>query len=82
MVVGSLQTLHVARLERWPAAHFKTIIIDEAHRGMAPTYRRVLEHFDQAKVLGITATPDRTDQRSLGEIFEEIAFEIGQPEID
>jgi Type III restriction enzyme, res subunit len=40
VVVGSIQTLHVARLERWPAAHFKTIIIDEAHRGMAQTYRK------------------------------------------
>jgi hypothetical protein len=40
VVVGSIQTLHVARLERWPAAHFKTIIIDEAHRGIAQTYRK------------------------------------------
>ena len=81
VVVASVQTLHAARLEKWPAAHFKTIIIDECHRSAAITYRRVLEHFDRAKVLGITATPDRTDQRSLGEIFEEIAFEIGLPKL-
>jgi superfamily II DNA or RNA helicase len=80
VVVGSIQTLHAARLQKWPRAHFKTIIIDECHRSAATTYRRVLEHFEAAKVLGITATPDRTDQRSLGEIFEEIAFEIGLPE--
>jgi superfamily II DNA or RNA helicase len=64
-----------------PAAHFKTIIIDEAHRSAAATYRRILKQFTRAKVLGITATPDRTDQRALGEIFEEIAFEIGLPEL-
>ena len=81
VVVGSIQTLHAARLEKWPAAHFKTIIIDECHRSAATTYRRVLAHFDRAKILGITATPDRSDQRSLGGIFEEIAFEIGLPEL-
>jgi Type III restriction enzyme, res subunit len=68
-------------LGRWPAAHFKTLIIDECHRSAATTYRRVLEHFEAAKVLGVTATPDRSDQRSLGEIFEEIAFEIELPRL-
>jgi superfamily II DNA or RNA helicase len=81
VVIGSVQTLRETRLERWPEAHFKTVIIDEAHRSAALTYRRILEHFSDAKVLGVTATPDRSDQRSLGEIFEEIAFEIGLPEL-
>jgi hypothetical protein len=57
VVVGSIQTLHVARLERLPVALFKTIIMDETHRLAAATYRRILEHFSEAKVLGITATP-------------------------
>jgi superfamily II DNA or RNA helicase len=81
VVVASVQSLHATRLEKWPAAHFKTIIIDECHRSASATYLRVIEHFNQAKLLGITATPDRSDQRSLGEIFEEIAFEIGLPEL-
>jgi len=40
-----------------------------------PTYKVFFGHFTAAKTLGITATPDRSDQRSLGEIFEETAFE-------
>jgi superfamily II DNA or RNA helicase len=81
VVVASVQSLHATRLAQLPQTHFRTIIIDESHRGMAPTYGAILEHFTAAKTLGITATPDRSDQRSLGEIFEEIAFEIGLPEL-
>jgi len=44
VVVASVQTLHAARLERWPPKRFKTTIIDECHRSAATTYRRVLEH--------------------------------------
>jgi hypothetical protein len=57
------------------------LLVHNCHRSASTTYRRVIEHFSSAKVLGITATPDRSDQRSLGEIFEEIAFEIGLPEL-
>src|SRR5215472_8593570 len=58
---------------------------DHHHRRM-PSFRghnlpQVLEHFSQGRVLGITAMPDRSDQRSLGEIFEEIAFEIELSEL-
>ena len=81
VVVASVQSLHTTRLEKWPPTHFKTIVVDECHRSMARSYRAILEHFTAAKTLGITATPDRSDQRSLGEIFEEIAFEIGLPEL-
>jgi superfamily II DNA or RNA helicase len=80
VVVGSIQTLHVARLERWPAAHFKTVIIDEATAQRPRPIEEILEQFTRAKVLGITATPDRSDQRWLGG-FEEIAFAIGLPEL-
>ena len=55
--------------------------MDECHRSFTPTYIRILEHFGAAKTLGVTATPDRSDQRSLGEIFEEIAFEIELPQL-
>jgi len=77
VVVASDRSLHASRLEGWPYGHFRTIIIDECRRSAATTYRKELEHFSQGKVLGITAMPNRSDQRSLGEIFEEIVFEIG-----
>lgn len=42
---------------------------------LSDSYQRVLQHFDSAKVLGVTATPDRADQRNLGQFFECKAYE-------
>ena len=76
VVVGSVQTLQrTARLERFPRDYFGTIIIDEAHHAITDGYRRILDYFDHAKVLGVTATPDRGDMRNLGEVFDSLAFE-------
>ena len=70
VVVGSVQTLQrTARLERFPQDYFGTIIIDEAHHAITDGYRRILDYFSGAKVLGVTATPDRGDMRNLGEVF-------------
>lgn len=76
VVVGSVQSLQrPARLEQFPADYFGTIIIDEAHHAIADGYQRVLEHFPEANVLGVTATPDRGDMRNLGEVFDSLAYE-------
>lgn len=76
VVVGSVQTLQrTARLERFPRDYFGTIIIDEAHHAITDGYRRILDYFSGAKVLGVTATPDRGDMRNLGEVFDSLAFE-------
>ena len=76
VVVGSVQTLQrSARLERFPQDYFGTIIIDEAHHAITDGYRRILDYFSGAKVLGVTATPDRGDMRNLGEVFDSLAFE-------
>lgn len=73
VVVGSVQTLqHTARLERFPRDYFGTIIIDEAHHAITDGYRRILDYFGSAKVLGVTATPDRGDMRNLGEVFDSL----------
>lgn len=75
VVVASVQTLgKEQRLARWPADHFGTIIIDEAHHAPADSYRRILAHFGEAKVLGVTATPDRADELAMGSVFEDVAF--------
>jgi superfamily II DNA or RNA helicase len=77
VVVGSVQTLsRNSRLQRFAREHFRTVIVDEAHRTLADSYLRILNHFSHAKVLGVTATPDRGDRRSLGQYYEDIAFEI------
>ena len=76
VVVGSVQTLQrTARLERFPQDYFGTIIIDEAHHAITDGYRRILDYFGSAKVLGVTATPDRGDMRNLGEVFDSLAYE-------
>lgn len=62
VIVASKDSLYrEKRLSRWPKDHFETIIVDEAHRSVARTYQPIFDHFDSAKVLGVTATPDRGD---------------------
>lgn len=76
VVVGSVQTF-LARGSRWPIDHFGLVIVDEAHHVPAESYQRVLRQFDgHAKVLGITATPDRADKKEMGAYFQNIAIEI------
>lgn len=80
ITVGSVQTLmREKRLGQFPADYFKTIIIDEAHHCVSDSYQRVLQHFPNAKVLGVTATPDRGDMKNLGEYFESLAYEYTLP---
>lgn len=80
VVVGSVQTLQrEKRLAQFPADYFDAIIIDEAHHALADGYQRVLEHFPAARVLGVTATPDRGDMKNLGQVFESLAYEYTLP---
>ena len=80
VTVGSVQTLmRPARLEQFAPDHFDVIIVDEAHHVLAESYQRVLHHFGHAKVLGVTATPDRGDMRNLGEFFHSLAYEYTLP---
>lgn len=80
IVVGSVQTLmREKRLNRFPGDYFNTIIVDEAHHCISDSYQRVLKHFPEANVLGVTATPDRGDMRNLGQYFESLAYEYTLP---
>ena len=76
VTVASIQTIsQERRLTRFPKDYFKTIVVDEAHHSMSDSYQRVLEYFDTARVLGVTATPDRADQKNLGKFFNSEAYE-------
>ncbi len=78
VVVGSVQTLQGARLERWPQDHFGLVVADEAHHAIADSWQSTLARFhDHAKVLGVTATPGRGDKKNLGQYFQNISYEIG-----
>lgn len=80
IVVGSVQTLmREKRLAQFPTNYFDTIIIDEAHHSISNSYQNVLKYFEQARVLGVTATPDRGDMQNLGEVFDSLAYEYTLP---
>ena len=81
VTVGSVQTLmREKRLSAFPEDYFTTIIVDEAHHCISDSYQKVLQHFSKAKVLGVTATPDRGDMRNLGTYFESLAYEYKLPQ--
>ena len=81
IIVGSVQTLmHERRLKKFKQDYFDAIIIDEAHHCVSDSYQRVLQHFNDSYVLGVTATPDRADLKNLGSYFDSLAFEYTMPQ--
>ena len=81
-VVGSVQTLmRESRLKKFKPDYFDTIIVDEAHHSLADSYQVILDYFEDANVLGVTATPDRGDKQNLGKYFDSIAYDYSLPQI-
>jgi superfamily II DNA or RNA helicase len=74
--VASIQTL-IKR--EFPPADL--IIIDEAHRAASKSYRDILVNYPSAKVLGLSATPERLDGKGLDDIFNEIVIVTTVPEL-
>jgi superfamily II DNA or RNA helicase len=73
-VVATVQTMKGERLKSWPRDYFKLVVTDEAHHATATSYQNIYKNFD-AIHLGVTATPDRADGDSLGDVYESVAFE-------
>lgn len=69
--VASVQTL-VRRLSRVKCPDL--IVVDEAHRAAADTYRKILDAYPRAKVVGLTATPQRTDGKGLSDVFDDMVL--------
>lgn len=66
MLFASIQTLgKTNHLRKFRADHFDYIIVDEFHHASARTYRQLLNHFHPKFLLGLTATPERTDQADI-----------------
>jgi superfamily II DNA or RNA helicase len=80
VVVSTVQTQLAGgerqRMEKFNPADFGLVIADEAHHYIAPSFRRVLDYYRQggAKVLGVTATPDRADEAAMGKVFASAPF--------
>ena len=77
VVIASVPTLgreSSSRIEQYPKDYFKTIVVDEAHHAAAPSYRRILDYFKPDLLLGVTATPQRSDSVRLIDVFQEIVY--------
>ena len=81
-IAATVQTLASnGRLDRifahGPVTH---VVVDEAHHAVAPTYLRVLErlfaHNQDLRLLGVTATPIRSDERGLRQVFDTVAYRV------
>ena len=81
ILFASIQTLGRANHLRQFARHaFDYIVVDEFHHAAAPTYRRLIEHFEPQFMLGLTATPERTDGGDLlGLCAENLVYRCGVP---
>ncbi|CAM3815833.1 DUF3427 domain-containing protein [Alkalicoccus chagannorensis] len=77
-VFATVQTLtQPDTLQQFQPETFDYILIDESHRAGAATYQRLLDHFDPQFLLGMTATPERTDGYDLFQLFHyNLAYEI------
>lgn len=77
IIVGTTQSL-ARRLEKYYPEDISLIVIDEAHRNtLGSQALRVLNYFSRAKVVGITATPYRSDKKHLSAFYEKISYKIG-----
>lgn len=77
-IFSTIQTISKStHLENFPKDHFDYIIIDETHRSGADSYLRLLDYFEPKFLLGMTATPERTDGNNIFQLFDHnIAYEI------
>lgn len=75
-VFASVQSLHDRRLSEMARDHFDVIVIDEFHHAEAPTYLQILEHFQPKQLLGLTATPERSDGKNVIERFGTPTYEL------
>ncbi len=81
IVISSIQTqcsgkAGEKRMLRFNPKEFALIIIDECHHAAAESWKEVIEYYAAggAKILGVTATPDRADGEMLGQIFQSVAY--------
>ncbi len=63
------------RLHSFAPDAFSLIMIDEAHHILAKSYDKIVEYFRDAKLLGVTATPKRGDDKDISERFNEVSSE-------
>lgn len=77
-IFSTVQTISKdEHLQQFAKDHFNYIVIDETHRAGASSYQKIMNHFTPDFLLGMTATPERTDGLDVFKLFEyNIAYEI------
>lgn len=76
-VFASVQSLTAYGVARLPVDHFDVLVVDEFHHAEAKTYRRLLEHLAPRELLGLTATPERSDDTDVRDHFDgRTAYEL------
>jgi superfamily II DNA or RNA helicase len=75
VVVASVQSL-VRRLQHHASDAFDLVVIDEAHHAPADSYTAITDHFARARILGVTATPNRGDGVAMAKAFDVCAFSM------
>jgi len=70
-VFASIQSLHRRRLDQLATDAYDVVVVDEFHHAEADTYTRLLQHLQPKILLGLTATPERTDGRSILHWFDD-----------
>lgn len=70
---ASVQKLANVDLSTIDPTHFDVLIVDEFHHAAAPTYTRLLQHFQPRLLLGLTATPERADGESILDWFDGVS---------
>ncbi len=69
-VFASIQSLTAYGVEQIPPGSFDVVVVDEFHHAQAATYRRLLSHLNPTELLGLTATPERTDGFDVRSFFD------------
>ncbi|RYG24391.1 DUF3427 domain-containing protein [bacterium] len=75
-VFASVQSLGARQLDTFAPDHFDVIVVDEFHHAAAPTYTRLLDHFNPRQLVGLTATPERADGQSVIDRFGAPTYEL------
>jgi superfamily II DNA or RNA helicase len=69
-VFASVQSLSSYGIQQLPPDHFEVVVVDEFHHAEAATYRRLLQYLQPRELLGLTATPERTDGLDVRSFFD------------
>lgn len=76
VVICSKDTMQGERLAKWHKDTFSVIIGDEAHHGNQKSWTNIFGHFHSARRLGLTATPERSDEETIQTVFGNVAYEL------